>query len=98
MKKYLTARGVPDDSVAVDNKGVNTYGTAKGFAQIAEERNIRSVITVSQFFHISRTKYVLRKKSGAKVYFAHAEYFEWKDFYSVFREFFAFYAYVLLKR
>ena len=97
MKKYLTERGVSDDAVIVNNKGVNTYETAKVFAKIAEKRNISSVIVISQFFHITRTKYILRKRSDANVYSAHAEYFEWKDFYSVFREFFAFYAYVLLK-
>lgn len=97
MKRYLTERGVSPKAVIVDNKGINTYETAKVFAEIAEAQNINSVIVVSQFFHITRTKYILKKKSTVKVYSAHAEYFEWKDFYAVFREFFGFYAYVLLK-
>lgn len=61
MKEYLVRNGVPDSLIVIDNKGVNTYHTAVNFDSYNQSRNFKSVIVVSQFFHITRTKYIIRK-------------------------------------
>ncbi|WP_167855583.1 hypothetical protein [Hymenobacter fodinae] len=50
---------------------------------------------MSQFFHLTRTKILLRQQAIPTVYAAHPAYFEWRDAYSLVREFFAYYAYRL---
>ncbi len=61
MKEYLVRNGVPDSLIVIDNKGVNTYHTAVNFDKYNQTRQFNSVIVVSQFFHIPRSKYIIRK-------------------------------------
>ncbi|MGB4776149.1 MAG: YdcF family protein [Daejeonella sp.] len=96
MKKYLITRGVPEHDIIVDDKGNNTFATAMNFQPVSAKMNFHSVIVVSQFFHISRTKYMIKKLGFKQVYSAHADYFEIRDFYSIIREFFGFYQFALL--
>jgi len=97
MKKYLIDKGVDEKNIIVDDLGINTVETARNFVKITNGNDKNSVIVVSQFFHITRTKYILRKLGVKNVYGAHPDYFEWRDFYSVFREFFAFYQYMIIE-
>jgi vancomycin permeability regulator SanA len=88
MRNYLVAHGVSSNDVIVDNAGNNTDQTARNFKEIATVRHFGSVIVVSQFSHISRTKLLLRKRQfHGKIFSAHARYFELRDVYAVFREF-----------
>ena len=94
MKEYLVEQGVPDSLIIVDNKGDNTLKTAINTQAICKAKGYKSVTVVSQWFHITRTKQML-KGSGLVVDSAAPGYFEWRDFYAVTREFVAFYAYLL---
>ena len=94
MKEYLVKQGVPDSLIIVDNKGDNTLKTAINTQAICKAKGYKSVTVVSQWFHITRTKQML-KGSGLVVDSAAPGYFEWRDFYAVTREFVAFYAYLL---
>jgi len=94
MKEYLVEQGVPDSLIIVDNKGDNTLKTAINTQAICKAKGYKSVTVVSQWFHITRTKQML-KGSGLLVDSAAPDYFEWRDFYAVTREFVAFYAYLL---
>ncbi len=96
MKKYLIQADVPASAIIVDNKGDNTFLSAQHYQQIQAEHQFQSVTVVSQFYHVSRTKLILRKLELSEVYAVHAQYFELHDFYSLVREFFAFYRYLLL--
>ncbi|HHY81482.1 MAG TPA: YdcF family protein [Clostridiales bacterium] len=96
MKNYLAENGIPDDHVLVDQEGYNSYMTALNTKAIMSEMDLKSVTIVSQFYHITRTKLAFRKVGIDKVYTAHADYFELRDFYSLFREFFAYYKYLLV--
>jgi len=91
MQKYLLAKGVPLDAIIVDDKALTTYETACNFSAIAQQHSFHSVIVVSQFYHITRSKAMLESKGIEKVYTAHSNYYEWRDVYSVVRDFFAFY-------
>jgi len=53
--------------------------------------NFESAITVSQYFHQTRTKFLFRKEGCKNIESSSPVYFEMRDFYSVFREFVAFY-------
>ena len=95
MKKYLIEHHVPAEAVIVDNAGINTRATAVKAAQIMNEKNMQSALVISQYFHISRVKLALRRQGIAKVYSAHAIFWESRDVYSTGREVFAFYGYLL---
>lgn len=95
MQQYLVVQGVPKAAIIVDNAGNNTLATARNFAQVARQRHFSSAIVVSQFFHLTRTKLMLRQQSIPAVYAAHPSYYEWRDGYALLREFFAYYAYRL---
>ncbi len=91
MKKYLTDLGVPEDQILEDHNGTNTLKTAQNVAQL----NPQSVILVSQYFHITRAKLAFQKNGIQQTYSAHADYYELRDIYSIIREFFGFYGYML---
>ncbi|HXC04937.1 MAG TPA: YdcF family protein [Bacteroidia bacterium] len=98
MSKYLVSQGVDARAILVDNKGDNTFASAENYALLQTQTGLHSVIIVSQFFHITRTMYMLHKEGVNTVYHAHATYYEWLDLYSVVREFFAFYKFQLTGR
>ncbi len=93
MKKYLIDLEVPADRVIADDLGNNTLQTATNFIQLSKTHHLISVTVVSQYYHISRTKHLLKKVGVRQVYGAHADFFEWRHFYSMFRECIAFYKY-----
>lgn len=97
MRNYLLAQGVPDSAVVADNEGVNSYATAVDFNAWNEERKYRKVIVVSQFYHISRSVYILRKTGfqGA-IYSASSKQYQFKDLFGTLREVPAFYKYMLV--
>jgi vancomycin permeability regulator SanA len=92
MADYLVAQGVPADHIVIDDHGDNSRLTAQHFAAEARSRGWTSVLVVSQFFHITRCRLLLRQAGIRTVHSAHADYFEWRDLYSTLREFPAFYA------
>jgi len=93
MAEYLRAQGIPGGKIIVDNAGLTTAATARNFRRMNPEP--RSVIVVSQYFHITRTKLAFRNEGYAHVKGVHAAYFEARDLYSIIREFFGFYKYLL---
>jgi len=93
MAEYLIQEGIPEQAILVDNLGNTTGLTAKNLH--TELPELQSAIVVTQYFHISRSKMALRKVGIPKVSGAHAHYFEIRDAYSLFREFFGFYKYLV---
>jgi vancomycin permeability regulator SanA len=95
MKEFLLLKGVPEDKIIVDNGGANTAATARFVQKESGKLGIKSVIAVSQYFHLTRTKMLLRKSGIKNVSGAAPAYFEIRDLYSVPREFAAYYAALL---
>lgn len=93
MKDYLISNGVIEGDIIVDNEGNNTHLTAINFKE--KLPNVKSVTVVSQYFHISRAKLSFRQFEIQNVYGAHANHYELRDIYSLFREFFGYYTYLL---
>jgi vancomycin permeability regulator SanA len=91
MKNYLLKNKVLDSCIIVDNKGFNTLATVENTLNLKDSLKFKSVIVVSQFFHVSRTKKLFRDRNFENVSSASPNYFEIRDIYSLFREFFAYY-------
>jgi len=96
MKNYLLQNGVDSTDVITDNKGVNSYHTAVNFINLNRDNKYSNCVLVTSFYHVSRCKYILRKLGFENVKSDHSEYFSLRDSFKLFREFFAFYKYVLV--
>ena len=88
MKAYLVAHGVPAAAVVTDNHGINTFETARFAAALMHAKGYRSVILVSQFFHLARFSIAMHKHGIDADGHVYARYFEARDIYSLSREFF----------
>jgi vancomycin permeability regulator SanA len=95
MKTYLTENNIPDSSIIVDNRGDNTALTVGNAYRMQQVLKYNSITVVSQFYHISRTKLLFHKTGIKEVYGASPSYYEFRDLYSLVREFFGYY-YALL--
>ncbi len=91
MKEYLIKNIVPDSLVIVDNFGNNTLATVKNTIKLKDSLSFESIIVVSQYFHLTRTKVLFKKQGFKNVSSASPKYFEFRDFYSLLREFIAYY-------
>jgi vancomycin permeability regulator SanA len=95
MKKYLTDRNIPANDIISDNKGNNSYLTARDFIALNDSLHFSSAIVVTSFYHITRCKYIIKKLGFKNVEgYASKKYFI-NDAYGLFREFFAFYKYMI---
>jgi uncharacterized SAM-binding protein YcdF (DUF218 family) len=99
MKNYLIQAGVAEDDVLVDNKGDETYATAKNFIAWSKGKQYNSaiVVVVSQFFHITRSKYTLKKLGFTRVAGVASASYGWRDVPGAVREWPAFYTYLLMR-
>jgi len=95
MRGYLLRHQVPDSVILSDNEGKNTYWTALDFMKLNRLQHFQSAIVVSSYYHITRTKFILRKLGFRPVYGVASQSYFWWDLFGIFREFFAFYKYAL---
>ena len=91
MKEYLLKNQIPNEKIIVDNFGNDTEKTVENSIKIMNRMDFKSAISVSQYFHQTRTKKLFKKNGFENIESASPKYFELRDFYSIFREFFAFY-------
>lgn len=97
MKQYLLDHGVPDSAVISDNEGVNSYHTAINFLEWNKAHNYQSVVVVSQFYHITRCKYIIRKMGfNGEIEQASSDRYSIKDVVGLLREMPAFYKYMIV--
>jgi vancomycin permeability regulator SanA len=95
MRDYLVAHGVPQDRIIVDSAGADTFLSAHNARDIARTRGFRSVLVVSQYFHLPRARLAVARFGFFPVYSAHARYFELRDLYSTPRELAGYVKYLL---
>jgi len=87
MAAYLAERqAIPRAAILLDEHGNTTEATARNSATIMRAHGFRSAVVVTQFFHLTRSRYALQRAGVATVYTAHADYFEARDVYSLARE------------
>ncbi|WP_300673311.1 YdcF family protein [Soonwooa sp.] len=95
MKKYLVAQNIPSEKILVDNYGDDTEKTVKNSIRIVDSLGYKSAISVSQYFHQTRTKALFKKDGFKNIESVSPDYFELRDLYSLFREFVAYYKEVI---
>jgi vancomycin permeability regulator SanA len=95
MKWYLEARGVPAGDIFSDNNGKNTYMTAIDFIKLNQSFHFSSATVVTSFYHITRSKYIIRKEGFSPVYGVGSGVYFRSDLLRLVREFFAFYKYAI---
>lgn len=95
MRDYLVSQGVPSAQILLDNQGTNTWESARNTRAICSERQFKSVMIVTQYFHVVRAKLALQKFGITDTRSAHARIFEWRDLYSTIREAMGYPAYLL---
>ncbi|HWE46947.1 MAG TPA: YdcF family protein [Caulobacteraceae bacterium] len=86
MRAYLVAHGVPAVAIVTDSHGDNTFATARHTATLMRQRHWTSAFVITQYFHVPRTRLALRACGVNVAGWAHARYFDLRDFYSVPRE------------
>ncbi|PJJ60642.1 YdcF family protein [Hymenobacter chitinivorans] len=91
MREYLRQQGVPDSLIVVDNKGNTTELTVRNTLHLQDSLGFRSLIAVSQYYHLSRTKMLFRKAGFPRISSVSPRYFELRDLYSLGREFVGYY-------
>jgi uncharacterized SAM-binding protein YcdF (DUF218 family) len=96
MKRYLVAQGVPASHIIADNDGENTYLTAKDFRQLADSLHIRSAIAVSSFYHLTRTKYIIRHLGFRNIHSVASDVYFGNDWVGLARDCVALYKYWLV--
>lgn len=96
MRQYLVNNGVPAGDVISDNHGQNTFLTAKDFINWNTDQHYQSAIVVSQFYHITRSKYIMKKLGFTNVYGFSSSRYAWADVVGTLREVPAFYKYIII--
>ena len=91
MKQYLVAHGIPADRIIEDNRGLNTYLSARDLLPVADSLHARSVIVVTSFYHITRSKYIIRHVGFRNVHGVASRDFFWNDLFGLPRDAAAFY-------
>jgi len=87
MAAYLAERqAIPRAAILLDEHGDTTEATARNSAALMRAHGFRSAVVVTQFFHLTRSRYALQRAGVETVYTAHADYVEARDAYSLARE------------
>jgi vancomycin permeability regulator SanA len=86
MRRYLEAHGVSHDAIFEDNQGYRTWETAKDTAAFLHAHDLKSVLIVSQYFHMLRCRLAFSKFGIQPIYTSHAPLWSMRDFYAVPRE------------
>ncbi len=97
MRQYLEAHGIPSNAILEDDDGYTTWMTARNSARIMEERHLKSVLVISEYFHMTRCKLAFEKFGISPVYTSHAPFWSVRNFYSVPREVAGYLVYSLRK-
>jgi uncharacterized SAM-binding protein YcdF (DUF218 family) len=66
---YLMGRGIPDDALIAETQATDTAESAERVAGIMRENHMRSVLAVSDEYHVFRIRKMLQHE-GVKVYLA----------------------------
>lgn len=91
MKEYLIQHHIPQDKIIVDDYGNDTEQTVENSLKIMDSLGFETAISVSQYFHQTRIKKLFNNKGFIHIESASPQYFEFRDLYSLIREFVAYY-------
>jgi vancomycin permeability regulator SanA len=86
MHRYLQDAGIPSAIIFEDNGGSNTWHTAQDTALFLKKHDLKSVLIVSEYFHIPRCRIAFAKFGIQTIYWSHAHLWARRNFYSLPRE------------
>ncbi|SDT91976.1 Uncharacterized SAM-binding protein YcdF, DUF218 family [Verrucomicrobium sp. GAS474] len=86
MASYLAAHGLPLARIVPDPAGATTWDSARNTAAFLRDRDLRGVVVVTEYFHLSRVRLALGRFGVAPVFSAPAFCVRWGDFRAVARE------------
>jgi vancomycin permeability regulator SanA len=86
MAQYLNAHGVSGLAVIEDHHGVNTDATAHDVAELMRQHGFRSVMVVTSYYHITRTKMALKREGIHELAQVHAGVVNKEDAFNIARE------------
>lgn len=86
MERYLTQHHIPTAHIVKDGLGKNTRATAHNTMHYLQQNQLHSVIIVSQYYHIARSKLAFKQAGIQRIGQAPSTYFNLHDLYSIFRE------------
>jgi vancomycin permeability regulator SanA len=99
MAAWLVARGVPRRHVLVDPEGWNTWETALHTRALLDEAGLSTVVAVTSYYHLPRTRRALSRAGVDVAGTRHAALiWEPREAWSILREVAALYAYALRDR
>ena len=93
MSDYLIENEIPANNIIKDENGYNSFATINNSLNLISEYD--QILVISQFYHISRIKLTFKKLGYPNINYAHSNYYELRDIYSLFREFFAIIKYII---
>ena len=94
MAKYLESHGVPSNAIIEGRQGQNTQETARDVAGIMKSHQFQSVMIVTDYYHMTRTKLALHHEGVAEIQKAHVGKLQKEDALKIGREVVALYDYV----
>lgn len=86
MRDYLIAHGVPSSAILLDSTGINTAATARNAGPLMVEHGFHSVIIVSEYFHVPRTRLAFSQQGIQNVGYAPVGYPLPRDVLAIARE------------
>ena len=99
MAAWLVARGVPKRHVLLDPEGWNTWETARHTRTLLDEAGLSTVVAVTSYYHLPRTRMALGRAGVDVVGTRRADLlWEPREPWSILREVAALYAYALRDR
>lgn len=96
MKKYLIDKNISENLIIVDSNGKNTFKTAVFTLNYVKMNNLNSVLVISQYYHMYRSKMILKKLGLKNIYRAHSDFYELRDIIVIGRELMAILKYFIV--
>lgn len=91
MKEFLVTNGVPAERIVTDNQGADTQASVRNALKVKDSLKLNSILVVSQYFHVSRTKHLFHNRGFREVSSSAPWYFQFRDLYALPREVAAYY-------
>ena len=86
MRRWLLARGVPDSCIVEDPAGRNTWLTARNTRAWLDAHHQRTVLVVSEYYHLPRCRLAFARHGLPGVRALHARHVDALDLYATARE------------
>ena len=86
MRAVLQEAGVPRSAIYEDDKGTTTWETARNTRLFLHRHRLKSVLIISQYFHVPRCRLAFTKFGIQPIYWSHAPFWSIRDLYSIPRE------------